>query len=94
MANQHPHDDELERYAMDKLGGDQAAALEEHFLACPECRDRLVEVEDFIATFRSVVAPEASRVRMPCRMSERRRPSFWAVLPVTRNKATHSKPWS
>jgi hypothetical protein len=79
MTTMHPHDDLLEAYAMEKLAEDEAAALEEHLLACSGCRDRLVEVEDFIATFRQAVqeSQQVARKVLPFRMPRR---IVWAPL--------------
>ena len=56
----HASEDQLERYALGKVCSDEELApLEEHLLVCPECQDRLQEVETFIARFR----PVASRLR-------------------------------
>ena len=41
MATGHPTNDDLELYALDCLGGADAAPVEHHPLVCEECRERL-----------------------------------------------------
>jgi len=56
----HAPEDQLERYALGMVSSEEELApLEEHLLVCPECQDKLREVETFIAHFR----PVASRLR-------------------------------
>ncbi len=39
----HIDDDDLERYALNRLDETEAAPIEEHLLVCEECRKRLAE---------------------------------------------------
>lgn len=48
----HPSDDELELYSLSRLQEVDTARIEEHLLVCQQCRDRLVEIEDFVRTLR------------------------------------------
>ena len=79
MTTWHPQDDLLESYAMDKLGGDEAATLEEHLLACSVCRSRLVEVEDFIHTFRRASQESQPTASMAPPVSSPRR-LIWGLI--------------
>lgn len=51
-----PHLDEgqLEHYSMGTLPVGHVAQFEEHFLTCPECQDRLLEMDAWINHVRSV----------------------------------------
>ena len=48
----HALDEVLERYLFKQLPPDEVSALEEHFLLCDSCRQRLQETEDFVAATR------------------------------------------
>lgn len=52
----HWAENELEQYAMGTLPETRLEQLEEHLLVCGECQDRLVEMDGFIASIRSVAA--------------------------------------
>src|SRR5258708_9306085 len=52
MAMNHALDEVLERYVFKQLPPDEVSALEEHFLLCDSCRQRLQETEDFVAATR------------------------------------------
>jgi len=52
MAMNHALDEVLERYLFKQLPPDEVSALEEHFLLCDSCRQRLQETEDFVAATR------------------------------------------
>ncbi len=55
MPQNHFDEDTLEQRALGRLGGPTLAAVEEHLLVCEQCRDRLTEIERFIAAFRGAV---------------------------------------
>lgn len=78
-------DDLLENYALQKLSGQESAAVEEHLLLCSVCQERLTELDDFIRVMRTALAipspspPETLTVRIPIDKPLRRIPRF-AVL--------------
>jgi hypothetical protein len=45
---QHATDDLLVRYALQSLPGSDVIPLEEHLLACPDCRERLKTELEFV----------------------------------------------
>jgi hypothetical protein len=52
----HISEDDLERYAMQRIPGTESGPLEEHLLICLECRDRLQSAIDFVTAMRSAAA--------------------------------------
>jgi anti-sigma factor RsiW len=55
MAAPHITDEDLELYALDRLAEAAAAPVEEHLLVCAECRDRLVEWDEYIRAMRAAM---------------------------------------
>ena len=55
MADHHLGDDDLELYAMERLPGSNTAAVEEHLLACEECRVRLAGWDGSIRAMRAAL---------------------------------------
>jgi len=53
---QHPEEDALELYSMGKLSDPGLSALEEHLLACPECQQRLGEMDSYVRAMRDAAA--------------------------------------
>ncbi len=53
--NVHPSDDQLDFYLVGHLSPEDARLIEEHYLGCPVCLDRLSSVTDFIAVLRTAV---------------------------------------
>lgn len=58
----HPGPERLEQYALGQLAEIEAATVEEHFLVCGICRDRLDKIESFIIAARTALA-DAERER-------------------------------
>lgn len=52
----HPEPETLERYALGQLPESEAASVEEHFLVCGLCRNRLEQIEAFVAAARAALA--------------------------------------
>jgi hypothetical protein len=52
---EHIDDELLEQYALDRLQDEPLARVEEHLLLCGFCRDRLEELDAFVASLRSAV---------------------------------------
>ena len=52
----HISDDDLERYAMQRIPGTGSGPLDEHLLICLECWDRLQSETDFVSAMRSAAA--------------------------------------
>jgi len=48
----HVAEEQLEQYAMGSLPQSGEASLEEHILLCPECQDRLEEMDVYVRTMR------------------------------------------
>lgn len=65
---QHPDEDVLERYAMNRLSEAEADAVEDHTSLCTNCMDRLDEAVAFVAVMKTelkkheVAEPWTSRV--------------------------------
>jgi len=52
----HVAEEQLEQYAMGSLPQSKEASLEEHILLCPECQDRLEEMDVYVRTMRVVMS--------------------------------------
>jgi anti-sigma factor RsiW len=50
---EHIGEDDLEQYAMQTLPESACLTLEEHLLICPECRERLTAMDEYLAAMRS-----------------------------------------
>ena len=66
----HPSEDVLELYALRRLAEEDEAPLEEHLLICGKCRDRLEEMDEYVAAMREALehGPAAQPVARPKRM--------------------------
>lgn len=53
LFSMHPSHDQLDLYLLGRLSPGQARFLEEHYLICPECVDRLSDLQEFIALLRA-----------------------------------------
>ena len=53
---EHISEDDLERYAMQRISGAESGPLEEHLLICLECQDRIQSEIDFVIAMRSAAA--------------------------------------
>src|SRR4029077_17921903 len=53
MPAPHIDDSMLDQYAMGILREDLVAGLEEHFLVCRACQDRLIETDELLRLFRA-----------------------------------------
>jgi hypothetical protein len=58
---EHISEDDLERYATQRIPGTESGPLEEHLLICRECQDRIQSEIDFVIAMRS--AAENSRAQ-------------------------------
>jgi anti-sigma factor RsiW len=56
MATGHITDDDLELNAIGRLPEADAALVEEHLLACQECRERLAEWDAYVLAMREAGA--------------------------------------
>ncbi len=76
----HGTDEQLELYALGRLGESECAAVEDHLLICARCRERLDEAEAFAVSMREALsqAPQEAESAHPW-LGWLRRPSF-AVL--------------
>jgi predicted anti-sigma-YlaC factor YlaD len=48
----HLAEDDLERYSMGELAGEECARLEEHLLLCETCRQRVREQDLFVRSMK------------------------------------------
>ena len=55
MATGQITEDDLERYALNRLPETDAAPLEEHLLVCEECRARLAEWGQYVGAMRATM---------------------------------------
>ena len=52
-ADRHVNDDDLERYVLDRVPEERAAAIEEHLLVCEQCQDQLTQVDQRVQAMRA-----------------------------------------
>jgi hypothetical protein len=83
LATQHPSDDELKLYLLDRLPGRKSVRIAEHLLLCPSCVELSAELEDWIYcvrheisriqlfSHRQCVAPVQARLAPPARPAAR-----------------------
>jgi len=55
LFNVHPSDDQLDLYLVGHLSLEQKRLIEEHYLDCAVCLDRLSSIAEFIAVLRTAV---------------------------------------
>ena len=55
----HPTEDALEEYALRRLSESDTATLEEHLLVCEDCRQSLLNIDEFILAMRQFAHREA-----------------------------------
>jgi uncharacterized protein with PIN domain len=77
---QHVSEDDLENYAMRTLPATEVESLEEHFLICSECRDRLQATDEYVAAMRAA-AQFRGRDRRVGRCERCRLPTILEVQP-------------
>ena len=53
-SRQHPSEEVLEQYALERLLGEELERVEEHLLICEDCRSRLSALDEFVQAFRAV----------------------------------------
>ena len=79
MRTTHIEEDVLEKYVMRALPAASIADVEEHLLACLLCQNRLVEVDEFIAVFRTAIAQLDARPAPEARCISSPRRVLWAI---------------
>lgn len=63
LLKMHPSDDLLDAYILGNLSPEEENDIEEHYLCCPTCVDRLSATEDFISKLKAGLV-ELPRVRV------------------------------
>lgn len=61
----HISDDDLEKFAMRTLPESACAALEEHLLVCPSCRDRLTATDEHVAAMKAAAKKSVTKKTAP-----------------------------
>jgi hypothetical protein len=56
LFNVHPSDDQLDLYLIGHLSLEHRRRIEEHYLWCAKCLDRISSVTDFIAVLKNIQA--------------------------------------
>lgn len=74
----HVDADLLERYALNQLGEEATATIEEHLLLCPSCQRRLQEMDEFRSTIRAELSGPLALEPAELRSSTR---SYLRLLP-------------
>jgi hypothetical protein len=65
-ASGHPDEESLELYALGRLPEPEAAAIEEHLLACHPCQDAMKELDEYVAAMKGALAErEVGEVEQP-----------------------------
>lgn len=63
--NTHATDDQLEAYVLGRLARPELSTLEEHFLVCCACRERLSTAESFTASMKEALGQAATASPAP-----------------------------
>ena len=64
LFNAHPSDDQLDRYLVGHLLPKHERLIEEHYLKCAICLDRLAFIADFIAVLKAAAKADRGQRRM------------------------------
>lgn len=56
LLRMHPSDDELDLYSIGRLSSDRTQLIEEHYLACPHCANRLTVIANLISALAALQA--------------------------------------
>lgn len=75
-------EDRLERYAMGNLVDEEAAAVEEHLLLCPDCQNKLAELDEFLRALRNPKTGSTSSPDNDSRQKAATHGGTWARRPV------------
>jgi len=77
LFNVHPSDDQLDLYLIGHLSPEQERFIEEHYLGCAVCLNRLSSIAEFIAVLKTAVQVDSlpSGTALP-----RRRPAKFAAM--------------
>ncbi len=79
-SRNHPSEETLERYVMDRLQEAEEACVEEHLLLCEECRGKVEETEDYVRAMQTALAElEQRRSRAAREGSETGRKRRWGL---------------
>lgn len=63
LTSQHPGEDTLELYCLDRLDEQEAAPIEEHLLVCEACRQRVTDLDVFLKAARQATRELRSEER-------------------------------
>jgi anti-sigma factor RsiW len=55
MKSEHLSDHDLERYHLGMVTGAEIGTLEEHYLGCPECAQRMMEAVAYVDAMRAAI---------------------------------------
>ena len=61
----HPEEDHLERYAMKTCSHQELEVIEDHLLACENCRARLYDAEEWVSLMKMALPLAPNRQRIP-----------------------------
>ena len=59
----HLEEDVLEAYSLGRIADEEAAGLEEHFLICRSCQERLEQTDNFVRAFRMAVCSAPAELK-------------------------------
>ena len=65
VTNRHVTDDQLERYALDRLDQTERDSIEEHLWMCEQCEEALIAEEAYANAMRTAAREVRQRVREP-----------------------------
>jgi hypothetical protein len=63
LFNVHPSDDQLDVYLLGHLSLEHERLIEEHYLDCSVCLDRLSSIAEFIAVLKTAVQVDSTPSR-------------------------------
>lgn len=78
----HVDEEGLERYAMGTLRDEETAAVEEHLLLCPDCQNKLAELDEFLRALRNPKPDSTSSLDIDSRRKAALHGGAWVRRPV------------
>jgi hypothetical protein len=64
VLEEHPDENNLEKYLLGALGQTEADRIEEHLLVCHACVDKANELRDYIRSLRKTLQAEKPKARV------------------------------
>jgi hypothetical protein len=77
-TDRHLGEEEIEKYSLGDISGEEASRFEEHLLICESCQNRVTESDRYVSAMRCASA----QIRREERRTEKRKWSFPRLIPA------------